>query len=268
MNNDDPRFTLGMMTKFWEPGRVKTRLGRSIGMRQAAELHRQFTLHLCDHLCGAADRRDLCVAPDNRIGGVVNELTDSSGHAHWSVVAQGPGDLGDRMARWLSRQMPPAAPEVAERSGRGPGAAAASRWRAIMIGADLPTIDRDDVQHAFDLLDNHDVVLGPARDGGYYLIGLRGHWDKRQAGLFSEIYWSTDSVYQTTRERALEAGLSVAGLPVRRDVDTAEDLAALIDQLARSSRSSDRVLLERINAILPATTATELANREQEREVS
>jgi glycosyltransferase A (GT-A) superfamily protein (DUF2064 family) len=100
---------------------------------------------------------------------------------------------------------------------------AAGARRAIIIGTDIPGIDRSLVVEAFAGLGSHDVVLGPAMDGGYYLIGTR----RPQPGLFRGIAWSTPAVLAQTRARARALGLSVRLLGPLRDVDTARDAGLL-----------------------------------------
>ncbi|MGH8648244.1 MAG: DUF2064 domain-containing protein, partial [Burkholderiales bacterium] len=114
--------------------------------------------------------------------------------------------------------------------------------RALVIGTDLPTLPGSLFGEALALLDAHDLVLGPAQDGGYYLIGLR----KPAPELFTGIPWSTDRVLALTQTKASAAGLKTALLPIRRDIDTLDDLLALIEEtdaghdpsVARPSRST------------------------------
>jgi uncharacterized protein len=105
---------------------------------------------------------------------------------------------------------------------------------SILIGADCPRLQCSDIELADQLLRTHDVVLGPAMDGGYYLIGLRGSWScqgKAYGSLFHDIPWSTDQVLAITRDRLKTAGLSYAELPAREDVDTVRELNNLRDWL-------------------------------------
>jgi len=92
----------------------------------------------------------------------------------------------------------------------------------LVIGSDLPTVPVSYLQRAADLLrdDSHRVVLGPASDGGYYLIGL-GTPDRR---LFEDVPWSTDQVFRATVDRAGALGFDVTTLPEWYDIDTPEDL--------------------------------------------
>lgn len=118
------------------------------------------------------------------------------------IAPQGGGDLGARLAR-------------AFRALHGAGAR-----RAVAIGSDSPTLDPSRISQALDRLEHADAVLGPARDGGYYLIGIR----PGRESLFEGIPWSTPRVAAETRRRAAESGWTMAELPEWYDVDDAEDL--------------------------------------------
>jgi rSAM/selenodomain-associated transferase 1 len=114
------------------------------------------------------------------------------------------GDLGHRMAAAFT-----------EGFARGPR-------RVALVGTDVPGLSQAIVAEAFSALDRDDVALGPARDGGYYLVALRqGH-----PGLFADIAWSTAQVLPATLARAQGLGLGVHLLPLLTDLDTIEDLRA------------------------------------------
>jgi hypothetical protein len=100
--------------------------------------------------------------------------------------------------------------------------------RVVMVGTDSPSLPATIYGEAFSLLSTHDLVLGPALDGGYYLIGLT----RPVPELFAGIPWSTDRVCAITRERAETLDLSIALLPMWRDLDTLDDLQALIKESA------------------------------------
>ncbi len=111
------------------------------------------------------------------------------------------GGLGDRMAAAIAEAIEGGAERV------------------VVIGTDCPEVDATVVQDAFERLESADVVLGPATDGGYYLIGM----STLQASLFAQIPWSTADTLRVTLERARESGLSIALLEKRSDIDTADD---------------------------------------------
>lgn len=97
--------------------------------------------------------------------------------------------------------------------------------KTIIIGSDCPGITSELIENAFSQLDNFSLVLGPAEDGGYYLLGIK----KLDSSLFEGISWSTDQVLKQTSQKAIQTGYSVKLLIPLSDVDTEDDLH-LLDQ--------------------------------------
>ncbi len=91
--------------------------------------------------------------------------------------------------------------------------------KVILIGSDCPYITEDILQEAYDQLDDHNIVLGPTFDGGYYLIGM----NQFSPIVFTEIEWSTESVLDTTIERAASVGYNCHLLPRLKDIDHLSD---------------------------------------------
>ncbi len=105
--------------------------------------------------------------------------------------------------------------------------------RAILIGADCPTLSLAQIDEADRRLATHDVVIGPATDGGYYLLGISAPWTiERFHAIFDDVPWSTDQVFRVTQERIVAAGLSCYQLREREDIDTLAELNRLREQLA------------------------------------
>ncbi len=186
--------TLVVMLKEPRPGRVKTRLGRGIGMVCAAWWFRHQVARLLRRVEDPRWHLILAVSPDSE------GLTSRVWPAHLPRVPQGRGDLGDRMAR-LFRSLPP-----------GP---------ACIIGADIPGIEAPHIARAFAALGHHDAVIGPAPDGGYWLIGLR-RTGAVPARLFHNVRWSTDHARADTI--ASLKGHRIALIDRLHDVDEARDL--------------------------------------------
>ncbi len=224
-----PTRMLGVVTKYWLPGTVKTRLAASIGFSAATAIHQHFTQHLITTLAGAADRQAVFVAPDQCCA-PMRVLVGRD----WEVCPQGDGNLGDRMVRAFRNLLPVESDRL--------------HASAVLVGADLPTLSPADVADAFRLLADHDMVLGPADDGGYYLIGLRGPWREVYEGLFDAIPWSTEEVFSITFHRAAEMGLSCGLLSKREDIDTFDALSRLL-----LSESLDGELRQAIQMLLPPT---------------
>lgn len=190
----DRRPFLVVMLKEPRPGRVKTRLGRDIGMVAAAWWFR----HHCGRLLRALDdprwQLVLAVSPD------AEGLASRVWPAHLPRLVQGPGDLGARMGRIFHR-MPP-----------GP---------VVIVGADIPALGRRQVAGAIAALGRAEAVIGPAEDGGYWLIGLKRR-AAAPATLFRGVRWSGPHALADTL--ATMPGLRVALLKTLRDIDSAADL--------------------------------------------
>ena len=95
--------------------------------------------------------------------------------------------------------------------------------RVVLVGADCPGVNTDILDQAFQQLRDHEMVLGPTKDGGYYLIGL----SRPCSSLFEDISWGSSSVFSQTLSRADELGITSAILTTLSDVDRAEDLEIL-----------------------------------------
>lgn len=189
-----------IFTRYPEPGKVKTRLISALGAEGATNLHRQMSEHTLSQV------RQFCRTVPVSIqvyfsGGKQQDMRDWLG-ADLVYQPQGIGDLGSRMVQALS------------------DAFLENLDFVVIIGTDCPGLNVDFLTKAFTLELDHDLVLGPALDGGYYLIGLRRFIPE----LFSGISWSTAEVLQQTVNIALKLGLSVVYLPSLGDVDRPEDL--------------------------------------------
>ena len=229
------------MMKYWEPGAVKTRLGATIGMPVSAQLHQAFVRHLCGQLAKSATDRELVISPPERIADIERALKNWHIHS-WGTRVQSSGDLGDRMATWFKESL------EESRS-------------AILIGADCPQLSHQTIATATSLLQNHDVVLGPAADGGYYLIGLRGSVLRQNSQdhiqrLFENMTWSQADVFEITCQRISELGMSLSLLSACEDIDTVSELTRLRTQLALSEMVADQTLRDEVEAILPPFPST------------
>ncbi len=182
------------MLKEPRPGRVKTRLGRDIGMVPAAWWFRHQNARLLRRLQDPRWQITLAVAPDAE--GMMSRIWPR----HLPRQPQGAGDLGDRMARVFRSAEP------------GP---------VVIVGADIPGIGRIQVARAFRALGAHDAVLGPAPDGGYWAIGLK-RVSAQSPGLFRDVRWSSEHAMADTMKSLGSA--RVALIDLLADVDTVKDL--------------------------------------------
>ncbi len=196
-----PAERLILFTRLPAPGRAKTRLIPALGAAEAADLQRRMTEHALGWARALARVRPLelmvCHAGEGR------EVAAWLGPGVAYRAQSGP-DLGARMSGALHRAL------------------AAGCARVVLMGADAPGLDRALLAHAFDLLRERDVVLGPARDGGYYLVGL----SRPAPQLFDDMPWGGPAVLERTLERVRASGRSLGLLPPLCDVDRPGDLAA------------------------------------------
>ena len=186
--------TVIVMVKEPRPGRVKTRLGRDIGMVPAAWWFRHQTRFLIRRLRDPRWQLVLAVSPDRE--GMLSRVWPAD-LPRWP---QGSGDLGARMGRMMRRAPGP----------------------VCVIGGDIPGITPAHIPHAFGLLGSHKAVFGPAPDGGYWLVGLR-HARPFPVGFLEDVRWSTEHALADSA-RSLRYG-SIAYADTLADVDTAADLA-------------------------------------------
>jgi hypothetical protein len=221
-----PQSILAVFAKTPRPGRVKTRLAAEIGDHVAALLHRLLVDYTLRSLGEVADRRLLAFTPATDEAAWRRHLGPS-----WQAVAQSTDDLGHRLARCFAEQLSSDAPDEATaprepETSRGPTGEPARRM--VIVGTDCPWLTAGHVASALDALQQMPVVLGPAHDGGYYLIGLRGPWSQRLPPLFEEIPWGTAAVAEATRDACRRVGLEWHELTPLSDLDRPADLRQLL----------------------------------------
>jgi uncharacterized protein len=184
---------LGMFAKHWQPGEVKTRLAASIGDEAAAALHRCFVQTLLSRFQQVADRQILCFAPADSV-----EKFRQLDLGRWTLEPQASGDLGSRIQKYFTAAL-----------------STNNTPRAVLIGSDSPDLPQEYLEEAFDKLRGFRVVLGPATDGGYYLIGV----SQTVPPIFDDIPWSTPEVWTQTVSRLTAAKIPYHVLPEWYDVD-------------------------------------------------
>ena len=124
----------------------------------------------------------------------------------------------------------------------------------VLIGGDCPLVSADTLEKTRSLMAEHDVVLGPARDGGYYLIALHSPWRKEYSVLMDEMPWSSDRVFELSCERAADAGLRVGLLDTMEDVDTIRELERLREHLKSAAEGSLVELCAQVDGLLDGRT--------------
>ncbi|PSN17099.1 hypothetical protein C7271_19495 [filamentous cyanobacterium CCP5] len=191
---------LFLMTRFPEAGRTKTRLIPALGDEGAAQIQRQMTEYLVARFQRLRHSCQLGLEV-HFAGGSLDQMV------HWlgdrvCLIPQCSGHLGQRLHHAFEQGF------------------IAGHRRILMVGSDCPGIGEAHISRALTQLDSHDVVLGPAEDGGYYLVGLKAP----QPRLFESISWGQSCVLEETMAIATRHDLSVSLLDSLPDVDRPEDL--------------------------------------------
>ncbi len=189
-----------IFSRYPEAGKTKTRMIPVLGREGAAKLQRQMTEHTLSQAKKLHSYRPLKLEV-HFTGGDRNLMQEWLGR-DVTYYQQESGDLGRRMSSAISR------------------AFAAGMAKVIIIGTDCPAVNPSILTEAFNALKRQNLVLGPAEDGGYYLIGLNYPIPQ----LFNQIQWGTARVLAQTKNIANKLGLTVHYLPVLADVDRPEDL--------------------------------------------
>jgi uncharacterized protein len=217
-NASGPAPTLLVFAKAPVPGRVKTRLAGELGTEGAADLYRKMGRLVVDRVRSGPWRTLILYDPPGEEASVRQWLGDGG---DLEFRPQSGGDLGLRMAEAFAGAF-------------GPGPRIAP---VVVIGTDAPGLDGALVAEAFTALNRAlgpDLVLGPATDGGYYLLGLRSP----EPELFQGLPWSTNRVLGLTLERARKLGLTLSLLRPLSDVDRPEDLPTALSVLPDAGQGS------------------------------
>ena len=196
MNMRNKRLLI-LFTKYPTPGRAKTRLIPLLGDESAARFSKDMTEHTIN-TC-----RQLSNDVEFEVWYTDGNLEDVGEWLGTSLIIkeQSIGDLGDRMSEAIKSSLHIGCKSV------------------IIIGSDCPGLNKDIINESFDNLESNDIVIGPCDDGGYYLIGMKERHDE----LFSNIKWSTDSVFENTLATARKLDLKIHILKRLKDIDRPED---------------------------------------------
>ena len=177
-----------------ELGKVKTRLAKTIGEVKALEAYQWLLEHTHEQVAPVGC--DVFVYFDREIDPMFLK------NQRYAAALQRNGDLGQKMRSALEEVL------------------AQGYQKAMVIGSDCPDMNSEVLEQAIEQLASHDLVIGPAKDGGYYLIGMRKVYDT----LFQDIPWSTPEVLSKTLAEAKSLGLKISLLRELADVDVYEDL--------------------------------------------
>ena len=215
------RNRLGIFARVPVPGQVKSRISPALSPEEACELYRAFLGDLFERLEQARVSKTVFY-----MGEPGSELTALL-PGRWPLVPQSGHDLGARMTNAFGHLL------------------GTSDGRAVLIGSDSPDLPLIHIRHAFQRLKHRDVVIGPAMDGGYYLIGLR----RVIPSLFENITWGEPTVFTQTLDVVKREGLTMSVLQPWYDVDDAASLE-LLRALCSARRLGGGVRLPRTERLL------------------
>lgn len=189
-----------------ELGKVKTRLAETIGDEKALEIYR-YLLGLTHSMVDLTSYHKIIYYSEF--------IPDDNSKGNYSFELQAEGDLGNKMSVSFLESFEKGFEKI------------------IIIGTDCPEISPELLHQAFDVLDEKDAVIGPASDGGYYLLGMKSYHPE----LFQNMIWSTESVYDKTIEKFKESDLSYGVLEVLNDIDTEDDWNAYLEKNSKEGLS-------------------------------
>ncbi len=251
--------TLVLMTRFPEAGKVKTRLIPAYGKEGALALHKcmtEFTFKQALNVCSTA----LHVHHNGALKDGMEQWLSPFDPAHKALFfPQVQGDLGEKIFAALHRSFrlmkEPLTPENTSRT---------IRHKIIIIGSDCPENRSDNMENAFALLDKHDCVLGPSKDGGYYLIGFciennnfnEHHILEKIKSIFTGIDWGTEHVMAQSLAKIHECAFSPFFLPMLSDVDMPEDVPQSISVIIPTLNEEEN--LSKLLSQMPKSFATEI----------
>jgi rSAM/selenodomain-associated transferase 1 len=222
-----PANALAVMAKAPIAGEVKTRLVPLLTHEQAADLYRALLLDQLEHLSRLTVADLYLVYAPGSAAPLMKQLAPPNFHC----FAQRGGDLSERM-----------------------DAAFIDLWRrghrnVVLVGSDLPALPLSYLETAFGLLvtSTHQVVLGPSRDGGYYLVGM----NQATPEIFQDMTWSHDQVLAQTMKRLAGLCLAAELLPTWFDLDTVEDLAYLQSLSEPATRNAVKRTLSYLEGLGP-----------------
>ena len=223
---------LAIFARWPQPGTVKGRLSPSLPPALACDLYRAMLRDALATASAVTGSQHIVFWAGTPVSKAAAELAPG-----FEARAQRGADLGEGLASAFGELLPEAGD------------------RAIVIGADCPDLDASLVRETFAALESHELVLGPASDGGYYLIGL----SRRAPDIFRAIDWGTENVLEQTLAAAQRLGLEAALLGGLADLDTPADLVRLvarrIAQPRRLASHTDAALIE-LGFLPPAGRAT------------
>ncbi len=221
--------------KYPAPGHVKTRLAADIGDDHAVDLYASLVERIITEVYPMDGNYDLVLCYDGKHG---QDQFETWLGPNWTFWEQERGDLGTRLSCAVDRALDEGYQKIA------------------LIGSDCIGFSEESIGEMFGQLDQQDFVIGPASDGGYYLLALKEYapW------LFEDVQWSTETVLETTLDKIEVREKTVHQLEVKQDIDTIEDLSSFRAQLPE-----EHYLAKKIDLIaLRTTDSTEMTEQQRQ----
>lgn len=213
-----------LFVKAPRPGTVKTRLQPQLTPPIALQLYRAMVEDLLDTL-STLSNCDIHIYYHPADG--YEEVLSWLG-TKWHFHSQQGEDLGARMANAFADLMNQNYPKV------------------VLAGSDIPSIDRQTIEEAFNQLGESDLVIGPCDDGGYYLIGMK----QLHRQVFQDMTWSHSQVLEQTLHRAQEAGLKIKQLAMKSDIDSFADVEEFWNNWQKTSAYANHPVPKRTFQVL------------------
>jgi len=210
-----------LFVRYPEKGQVKTRLEAHLSQDKIRTLYQYFVEDILATLRKTVYPVMVCCLPSEKQARIKAWLGPSLAYCSQKGV-----DIGERMGNAFAQAFTATTPPVD---------------RAILIGSDFPDLDPGIVHQAFDALHQNDVTLGPAIDGGYYLIGFNRHAFAKE--IFDGVSWGTGQVFAETVQKVERAGLKMHVLPAWRDIDTYADLKIFYKKAEQKGLSGLKTLV-------------------------
>jgi rSAM/selenodomain-associated transferase 1 len=207
-------------------GTVKSRLAQVLGKEIAADLYKSFVLDMLTALEKKDFPLSICFYPGDALADIKRVLGD-----HYRYQPQQGVDLGGRMVHCLSTVF------------------AAGVNRAVLIGSDVPDVPIAIINEAFASLQRVDTVIGPALDGGYYLIGFAK--DNFTPEVFKGLPWGTETILQQTIDKLKNLRRTIHLLPPWEDIDTLKDLKNFYDRNRETRRCARTMTYLKAKNVLP-----------------
>lgn len=208
MSKIKPENALIVFVRYPETGKVKTRLAEETDNRFACSFYKLCAENTFSEISSLANFDKYIFYTDEKYRAQIAEWTKNK----FSYALQEGSDLGERMYNAFEHVLK-------------------HYNKAIIIGTDIPDLFKEIIESAGEMLEQNDFVIGPSKDGGYYLLGIKKNYKE----LFENIEWSSDSVFDSTIRKAKTLNLKIGRLQSLQDIDNLSDLNNWFNQIGNEN---------------------------------